>query len=141
MIELSPILTPVLVLVIWTIVVLFWMAAARLPAISKAGLGPEAGERTAELATMLDRRVQFKADNYNHLMEQPTIFYATALALALAGLGEGLNLYLAWFYVVSRIVHSVIHCTVNIVMLRFTVFMLGSLAVLAMAVNGLLAIL
>ena len=141
MTAISPMLTPIFVLVLWSIVILFWMAAVRLPAIQKARLAPTAGERTAELANMLDRKVQFKADNYNHLMEQPTIFYATALALAFAGLDQGANLYLAWFYVGSRIVHSLIHCTSNVVMARFTVFLLGSLALMAMAINGLVAVL
>ncbi|QQD18546.1 MAPEG family protein [Spongiibacter nanhainus] len=140
MTEISPILTPVIVLVIWSILILFWMAAVRLPAIQKAGLGPDAGERTSELATQLDRKVQFKADNYNHLMEQPTIFYATALTLAVIGAGSGVNLYLAWFYVGSRIVHSLIHCTSNVVMARFSVFVLGTLALLAMAIRTLMAV-
>lgn len=140
MTEISPILTPVIVLVLWSIVVLFWMAAARLPAIQKAGMDPQAGERTVELGAQLDRKVQFKADNYNHLMEQPTIFYATALTLAVIGAGSGINLYLAWFYVGSRIVHSLIHCTSNVVMARFTVFLLGSLALLALAIRTLMAV-
>lgn len=135
----SPMLTPVFTLVLWSLVVLVWMASVRLPAIKKARLGPSAGQRTAELATQLDRGCQFKADNYNHLMEQPTLFYAMALAFAWAGLDQGLNLYLAWLYVASRIVHSVIQCTSNVVMARFMVFLLGSLALLAMAVNGVLA--
>lgn len=139
MTPISPILAPVFILVLWSIVVLFWMASARLPAIKKARLGPTAGERTAELATQLDRRVQFKADNYNHLMEQPTLFYAMAVAMAVAGLDQGLNLYLAWFYVASRIVHSIIQCTSNVVMVRFSVFLLGTLALLVMGVNGLVA--
>ena len=134
----SQILLPVLVLVVWSLIMLMWMAATRLPTIAKLGLGPESGERTAELATMLPKEVQWKADNYNHLMEQPTIFYATAIILAIAGLGEGLNLYMAWLYVGSRIVHSLVHVTVNAVLVRFSIFLVGSVALLVMAVNGIL---
>ena len=132
----EPILLPVLVLVIWSLIMLAWLAITRLPTIAKLKLGPTAGERTAELAAQLPKEVQWKADNHNHLMEQPTIFYATAIVLAIAGLGDGLNLYLAWFYVGSRIVHSVIHATVNIVPVRFAVFLLGTVALLVMAING-----
>jgi hypothetical protein len=139
--EISPILVPVLVLVLWSHVILVWMAATRLPAISKMGLGPDAGQRTSELGAQLEKHVQWKADNYNHLMEHPTVFYATALTLALAGLGGGLSLNLAWFYVGCRIVHSLVHCTTNNVMVRFTIFLLSTLAVIAMAANGLMAIL
>ena len=136
----SQILLPILVLVIWSLIMLLWTAATRLPTSAKLGLGPESGERTADLAALLPKEVQWKADNYNHLMEQPTIFYATAIVLAIAGLGEGLNLYMAWFYVGSRIVHSIVHVTVNFVPVRFTVFLLGTVSLLVMAVNGTLQI-
>lgn len=137
----SPMLLPILVLVIWTIIMLFWMAAVRLPAIAAANLGPTAGERTADLAEQLPKEVQWKADNYNHLLEQPTIFYATAFAMILAGLDDGLTLYLAWFYVGSRVLHSLVHATVNKVLVRFAIFLLGSLALLGMAIIGVIELL
>jgi len=133
----SPILLPVFVLVIWSVIQLVWMAATRLPAINAAKLSPEAGQRTSDLSEQLPKEIQWKADNYNHLMEQPTIFYATALALAIAGLGTGINLYLAWFYVGTRVAHSIVHSTVNFVPLRFVLFLLGTIALVSMAGNGL----
>lgn len=132
----APIILPVIVLVLWTLVMQAWMVITRLPAMNTAGLDPQAAERTSELAAKLPREVQWKADNYNHLMEQPTIFYALALALALAGLGTGLNLVLAWIYVAARVVHSIVHATINIVLYRFSLFAIGTLAVLVMAING-----
>tara|TARA_R110002072_G_scaffold13418_2_gene56125 strand:+ start:14830 stop:15258 length:429 start_codon:yes stop_codon:yes gene_type:complete len=137
----EPILLPVVCLVIWTMIQLVWMAATRLPAIGAAKLGPEAGARTSELAKLLPEKVQWKADNYNHLLEQPTAFYACALALALAGAGDGLNLYLAWAYVGIRVVHSVVQSTSNPVMLRFGLFLLSSVVLVVMAVNALLVLL
>ena len=136
----EPILLPVFVLVVWTVIQLFWMAGVRLPAIAKANLGPTAGQRTADLATQLPESIQWKADNYNHLLEQPTAFYACAVALALMGAGDGLNLYLAWGYVVLRIIHSIVHSTVNIVPARFGLFLLSTLCLLAMAINGALGL-
>ena len=97
-------------------------------------------ERTSDLAAKLPKQVMWKADNYNHLMEQPTIFYATALALALAGLGVDLNLMMAWVYVGSRVVHSIVHSTTNNVPIRFGLFVIGTLALLVMAVNGSIAL-
>lgn len=135
------ILIPMLVLVLWTLVMLGWMAVARLPTMSAMKMNPQEGARTAELGAKLPAAVQWKADNYNHLMEQPTIFYAVCIVLAMTGNGEGLNLVLAWTYVVSRIVHSVIQSTVNQVPLRFGVFAVGSLALLVMTINGLIQIL
>jgi len=137
----TPILLPILSLVLWTLIVQVWMIVTRLPAIGAANLGPTAGERTAELAAQLPAQVQWKADNYNHLMEQPTIFYAMALALAVAGDGSGLNLTLAWLYVGSRVIHSVVHVTVNKVMVRFMLFAFGSLMLAAMVVNGIMGLL
>lgn len=136
----EPILLPVLCLVIWTMIQLGWMAATRLPAIAKAKLGPEAGQRTADLAKQLPEQVQWKADNYNHLLEQPTAFYACALALALAGVGDGLNLTLAWVYVGLRVVHSIVQSTANPVLARFGLFVVSSLVLLAMAVNGVMTL-
>ncbi len=141
MLEPAPILIPVIGLVIWTLIMQGWMVVTRIPAISAAKLGPEAGQRTSELAAMLPKEVQWKADNYNHLMEQPTIFYAVALALAIAGQGDGLNMMLAWFYLGSRVVHSMVQSTINNVMIRFSLFALGTIAVLVMAVNGAISLL
>jgi hypothetical protein len=137
----QPIFLPVFVLVLWSLVMLMWLAVTRLPYIAKNKFSPDAGERTSELAAQMPKEIQWKADNYNHLMEQPTIFYAITISMAVAGLGDGLNLYLAWFYVATRIVHSLVHATVNIVLLRLAIFMLGSVTLVAMTVNGLLAIL
>ena len=136
MLTAEPILLPVVCLVIWTLIQLGWMVMVRLPAIAAANLGPTAGESTAELAGQLPKEVQWKADNYNHLLEQPTAFYACALALALAGAGDGLNLMLAWGYVGLRVVHSIVHSTSNKVMVRFSLFALGTLILLVMAGNA-----
>jgi len=137
----APILTPVFVLVIWTLVMLGWLAVTRIPYMAKQNMASDAGERTAELGAMLPKEIQWKADNYNHLLEQPTAFYATSIASAMIGLGDGLNLYLAWAYVVSRVIHSIVQSTTNHVLTRFSIFLLGSLCLLVMAVNALLQLL
>ncbi len=134
----APIILPVLVLVLWTLIMLAWMAAVRLPYMAEQKMGPEQGERTSELGAKLPRHIQSKADNYNHLLEQPTAFYATALASAMIGLGDGLNLYLAWAYVVIRIVHSLVQATINKVMIRFSLFLLSTICLLVMTGNAVL---
>lgn len=133
----DPILLPVVCLVLWSLVIMSLMAYSRLTAIAAAKLPPEAGTRTADLAAKLPAEVQWKADNYNHLMEQPTIFYAIALTLALAGAGDGLGLVLAWLYVALRIAHSLVQITVNKVLVRFSLFALSSLVLAAMAIYSL----
>jgi hypothetical protein len=136
----STILQPVVVLVLWSMVMWAWLYATRIPAMQKAKVALDPTLTTAELSARLPPAVRWKADNYNHLMEQPTVFYAAALVLAVAGQGDGLNAMLAWGYVVLRIVHSLIQATANVIMLRFIVFMLASLVLVALAVHAAIAV-
>ena len=129
------ILLPVAVLVIWSLVVLAWAASARFPAAAALKIDIEDAKRTADLTAKLPAGVQYKMDNYNHLMEQPTLFYAAAVSLAVLGAGTGLNLTLAWAYVGIRIVHSFVHGTSNVVKLRFPLFLLSTACLLTLAVR------
>lgn len=136
----SPILTPVVILVAWTLVMWLWMYATRIPAMRRAGtpLDP----RLPKEATVgsLPPEVRWKADNYNHLMEQPTIFYAAALVLAGTDAGSGLNVILAWFYVILRIVHSLVQATINRIMLRFAIFSLSTFCLIGLTIGALEAV-
>lgn len=128
----SPILTPVVVLIAWSLVMWAWMYATRLPAIGRAKVKLDPSVPPRALMDQLPARVRWKADNYNHLMEQPTLFYAVALVLAIGEAGSGLNVILAWFYVILRIIHSLIQALVNNIPVRFTVFMLSTLCLLGL---------
>jgi hypothetical protein len=125
-------LAPVAVLAAWTMVIWVWMYVTRIPAISRANLklDPEA-PRGEQMAT-LPPRVRWKADNYNHLMEQPTVFYPVSIVLVLLGEGGGWALRLAWVYVAIRIVHSLVQTTWNKIEVRFSRFALSSLVLTAM---------
>jgi len=135
-----PMLAPVIALVLWSFLIWAWMYATRIPAIvkSKMRLDPQAPR--GEQMNLLPANVRWKADNYNHLMEQPTLFYAVALALAVAGDTTSLSLGLAWAYVGSRVVHSLIQALVNIIQLRFAVFFLSSLILLGLSIRAALLI-
>ena len=137
----APILLPVMALVGWSLVMWLWMYVTRLPAMRKAKMKPDPNAPRGEQMSQLPASVRWKADNYNHLMEQPTIFYAAALALAVMGQGDGINLILAWSYVGLRVVHSLLQSLVNIIELRFALFALSTLPLIAMAWNGLVAML
>ena len=135
----SPILAPVVALVAWTLVIFIWMLIARLAAFRRMGLtlsNIPRGSRGANLDGRGEDEAQWKSHNYNHLMEQPTIFYAIAIALALMDFGHGINLWLAWAYVALRVLHSLIQCTVNIVAIRSPVFLLASLCLLGLTVHA-----
>jgi hypothetical protein len=132
-------LTPVLALIVWTFVLWTWMYATRIPAMRAAGLDPGKVRRKADL-DVLPLKVQQIADNYNHLHEQPTVFYALAIYSHLAGTADSVNVTLAWSYVGIRIVHSLIQCTSNFVPVRFVVFVLMSLVLLTMTVRDVIAL-
>jgi hypothetical protein len=134
----SPIFAPAIVLVLWSLFMLAWLAMTRLPAMARAGISLTAivGSRGANLEGVIPDHVNWKAHNYSHLMEQPTLFYVTVVVLGLVGAGEGLNLQLAWAYVILRILHSIVQATWNRVVVRFSLFSLSSLALLLLAINA-----
>ena len=143
----SPILAPVVALTAWTLVVWAWMYATRLPAMSRAKIdgtkivGTNGAGLRADMVAGGEERASWVADNYNHLHEQPTLFYAIAIVHALIGTGDGLNLQIAWAYVALRIVHSLVQNTFNRVLVRFSVFVLSSLCVIALTIHAGLALL
>jgi len=132
------ILQPVVALAAWTMAMWFWMYATRIPAIGAAKVDLDAMVRDPEtsLDDVLPVGVQWKAHNYNHLHEAPTVFYAIAIALALIGQGDGLNAQLGWAYVALRVVHSLVQATINKVTLRFALFAMSSLVLIALVARA-----
>lgn len=138
----SPIFGPAIVLVLWSLVMLGWLAITRLPAMARVGvsLGTIVGKRGADLEGVIPDSVNWKAHNYAHLMEQPTLFYATVMILGVMGQGGGLNLQLAWAYVGLRILHSIVQATWNRVAVRFVIFCLSTVALFALALHAAIAL-
>jgi hypothetical protein len=135
----SNILVPAATLVVWTLVMFVWMAATRDPALSKVEPGKlKLGARGPDLEPLLDERVNWKAHNYAHLHEQPTVFYAAVLILVLSGYGQA-DVVLAWAYVVVRVIHSLWQATVNRQPARAVLFILASLCLIGLGVRALLA--
>jgi hypothetical protein len=132
-------LTPVLALISWTLLVWIWMYALRMPAMSAAKIDPDDARHPGSL-NGLPSNVRAVADNYNHLHEQPTVFYALAFYSVLAGADDVTNVTLAWVYVGLRVVHSLIQNTINKVVLRFMVFSLSSLVLIGMTVRNVMAL-
>lgn len=136
------ILKPVVALAAWTMVMWAWMYATRIPAMSAARVDPDglARDPATTLDHLLPPAVQWKAHNYNHLHEAPTVFYAIAIVLALIGQGDGMNAMLGWAYVVLRVAHSLVQATVNRVLVRFVLFSLSSLVLAALILHAALAV-
>jgi hypothetical protein len=122
----NTLVAPVMALVAWSLLIWLWMYVQRIPAMSKAGIKPQDAAFPGSL-NGLPAPARQAADNYNHLMEQPTIFYAAALAIQVAGHADGWALRLAWTYVALRVLHSLVQVSVNIVGVRFLMFLLSTL--------------
>lgn len=136
------ILQPVVALLAWTMVMWVWMYATRIPAMNAAGIDAKnlVGSDGASLRAKLPETVSWKADNYNHLHEAPTLFYAVAVVLAIIGQGDGLNATLAWAYVGLRVAHSIVQATINRVVVRFALFALSSLVLMALIARAAMAV-
>ena len=132
-------LTPVLALVCWTLIVWLWMYATRIPAMQSAKIDPQSAVHPGSLS-VLPTSVRVVADNYNHLHEQPTIFYALAFYTHLAGAGDEVTIALAWAFVGLRVAHSFMQIVVRRVTLRFLTFAFGSLCLIAIAILDVLAL-
>ncbi|MDG2002790.1 MAG: MAPEG family protein [Novosphingobium sp.] len=135
------ILQPVVALTAWTMVMWLWLYGTRIPALGAAKVNPDdlVHDPTKGLDQVLPPQVQWKAHNYNHLHEAPTVFYAVAIVLAIIGQGDGLNAQIAWAYVGLRVVHSIIQATINKVQLRFMVFALSSFCLIFLVARAVMA--
>lgn len=136
------ILHPVVALAAWTMIMWIWMYVTRIPAMSAAKVDPDSlvQQGAKKLGDLLPAKVQWKADNYNHLHEAPTVFYAVAIVLAMLDQGNGMNAMIAWAYVFLRVIHSIFQATMNKVMIRFIIFVLSSLALMALVLHAYLAV-
>ncbi|MBX9643658.1 MAG: MAPEG family protein [Novosphingobium sp.] len=133
----ADILQPLAVLAGWTMIMWIWMYVTRIPAMGKAGIDSKTlvGGTGKNLDEVLPGEIQWIAHNYNHLHEAPTVFYAVALALAITGQGDGLNAQIAWGYVLLRIAHSLVQALWNRVLVRFLLFALSSLCLIALTLH------
>ena len=137
--EANTILQPVIVLGLWSGIMMIWMYATRIPAIAGANI-PENDLGHPVGMSYLPSHVRRVADNHNHLFEQPSLFYATCIAIAVAGHADATAVNAAWGFVILRVVHSLIQSTVNVVVLRFGIFMLSWVALLVLLTREALAI-
>lgn len=143
----SAILEPVVALAAWTMIIWLWMYATRIPAMGRAGIdaknmvGSTGRGLRDDLVAKGEERASWVADNYNHLHEAPTIFYAVSLVLAMVGQGDNLNATIAWVYVGLRIAHSIVQILWNRVVVRFVLFALSTIALLALVTHAVMAVL
>jgi hypothetical protein len=135
-------LAPAAVLVVWSLIVLLWIVPARFGAIAKvedkSKLPNKVGVRGNDLEGVLPDRANWPAHNFTHLVEQPTLFYAVVMMLAIMGPGA-LDVTLAWVYVAIRIVHSLWQILANKVPVRILLFLGMTIVLIILAVRAVMA--
>jgi len=132
----TEILSPAIALIAWTMLMWLWMYATRIPAVRAAGLKLDRNAIKGEQMATLPSHVRWKADNYNHLMEQPTLFYALVMSLVLLGEGGETNATIAWAYVALRIIHSLFQVLSNKIEVRFVIFVLSNVPLFVLTYNA-----
>jgi hypothetical protein len=135
----SAILLPVFAMGLLTVAMFLWMLATRLPAMTRAGMVAQDARDTSALKSLPPEVTQI-ADNYNHLFEQPTLFYAVAISIAVLGHVDAVHVACAWAFTALRVLHSAVQATINIVNIRFALFGLAWIALAVMIVRELLAL-
>jgi hypothetical protein len=123
--------TMLLTLVVWT-----YMYARRIPFIRSGALTPAQLAVPGELARLSPAAVSNPSDNLKNLFEVPVLFYALALYLFATGRVDGVHLAAAWVFFLFRVLHSTVHCTFNLVILRFWLYLVSTVAVWFMLVRA-----
>ncbi len=138
----AQILAPAAVLVVWTLIILFWIVPVRFGAIAKVEdksvFTGKQGGRGQDLEGKIPDKANWPAHNHTHLHEQPTLFYAVVMILAIVGPGA-LDVMLAWSYVGLRIVHSLWQILFNKLPVRFALFLLSTIVLIVLAIRAVMA--
>ena len=137
----TDLLSPAIALVAWSMVMWVWLYVTRIPAIIAANMTLDPNQPNGQQMALLPAKVRWKADNYNHLMEQPTIFYALVISLALLADTTLFTLMMAWAYVILRVIHSLYQALFNRIEIRFGLFMLSNVPLLGLTFQAIKAVL
>ncbi|KAF2486366.1 membrane-associated, eicosanoid/glutathione metabolism protein [Neohortaea acidophila] len=132
----SPLIAPGVALCGWTLIMEVWLYALRIPALQKSKLQLRPEMTKTEMNSVIPASSQWAADNFAHLCEQPTQFYATLFALVQLNANDDLTVGLAWGYVGLRVLHSLVQATANPIMTRFRIFALSSLTLAGLTVRA-----
>ena len=132
------ILYPMFGMIVLSAIILVIFSFNRVPGIFKMWGRLQFAKYSSDLHPKLPERARNLTDNYNHIFEQPTLFYAITVYIFLIGNTDTINLLLAWSYVLARVIHSAIQITVNNVSWRATVFGIGTLILVLMILKEIL---
>ena len=132
----SPIFGPFFATMLLTVVVWVYMYARRIPFINASGKTPQELAVPGALDAISPPSVVWPSDNLKNLFEMPVLFYALVLYLYATQQVDGGYTTAGWIFFVFRALHSAVHCTVNIVMVRFYLYLASTLALFYMLVRA-----
>jgi hypothetical protein len=124
----AAIFTPVFAMLLLTLIVWVYMYARRIPFITQNDFGPDELS-PMEFARLSPPGVSNPSDNFKNLFEIPVLFYVLAGYLYVTNLVDTTYLVASWVFVAFRFMHSAVQCTVNIVMLRFCLYLISTLSI------------
>lgn len=127
---------PMLGVMTLTGAVWFYMYALRIPAMQKRRVPVQVYTTPDKVIELLPEEINYPANNLKNLFELPVLFYALCLYLFSSGGVDAVYLGAAWLFFAFRVLHSVVHCTRNIVMLRFYLYAAAALALWFMVVRA-----
>ena len=129
---------PFLTMLVLVFVVWVYLYARRIPFILSGAVPREQMVVPGMFAQLSPAAVNNPSENFKNLFEMPVLFYALVLYLFTTSQVDGTYLAAAWVFVLFRVLHSAVHCTVNIVNLRFSLYLVSSLALWTMMFRAVL---
>lgn len=127
---------PFLAMLLLTLAVWVYMYVRRLAFIGRSGIAAQELATPERAAAVIPESAHYPAHNLRNLFELPVVFYALSLYLFVTGAVDAAYVTAGWLFFVFRLIHSVIHCTVNVVVLRFLAYMGGAAALWFMVLRA-----
>ena len=137
--EQAAIFGPFFATMLLTLVVWAYMYARRIPFIVGSRLTPAELATPGVLAQRSPPAVSNPSDNLKNLFEMPVLFYALSLYLFATNQVDGIYVTAAWVFAAFRVLHSAMHCTANVVIVRFWLYAISALALWFMLIRAAIA--
>jgi hypothetical protein len=132
----TAIFSPFFATILLTLIVWVYMYIRRIRFITSSQISPKDLAVPGALARLSPPSVSNPSDNLQNLFEIPIIFYALVLYLFVTQQVDAVYVNMAWIFVLFRILHSAVHCTFNLVMLRFYLYLISTIAVWSMVIRA-----
>jgi hypothetical protein len=110
--------------------------ARRISFITGHKISPRDLAVPGALARLSPPAVSNPSDNVKNLFEMPVLLYALALYLFVTSQVDAAYVYAGWCFVAFRALHSAVHCTFNLVMLRFYLYLISTVVLWFIALRA-----